>query len=664
MNEGIEKKEERIVNRLLEEAADLFFSEIEPRQKRGEISDSVANSILESLAEANDMPDNNPEKLNIIEHQMNNMKRIFEQGTHIEQNKSYGFIPEKKKPAEKFEFEGEGVPLPYTDYSEKEIPEAPEPTNIIEETLKPEMESLDLKKEESHEEIQVLDENLLNFRKDVQKVWEDLQEQREAQLDDISETNNTLDSLVNEGLLSNEAEYSRLVNKRTVLNEELAILDNQISFYELLEKSNDPEKDINEAFVENIIDEDEKDELLRLLNPEYKPKEEESEVLAAVSSVQEERSKSEPEEETDEERAERLNRDYLHPEDIFFDAVAKWFTEKEDLYDRGKISEEEFGEIESLHEKLIAPVSFNNPTYSQEIENAYDTGVITEEDYETLYPLAVPYTAPYKEYTNEDYLKDEKAKEEEEEFLKNLDKPDEDIKAEVSETELKKQRELRKKARKLGVDLERRGKKGLTIEDQEEIERRLEEIRQGQEIIPDEILGILDDASGFKALAKWYLKKLREQENYDEKARKYVEKLGKFLADKNKKVSEYHKAREEYKGLIERKKQELENVPDDNIILRPVRNTKTTVKIKDLLDLKEKFGEIIRSLESHLEDNYDRGKITTKEYNNKARGLKRIYKSQDVEEIKSTVEDYFKKGIINKQDKKEIFSNLNGYVKK
>lgn len=156
MKEGIEKKEERIVSRLLREAADLFFSEIEPKQKKGEISDSVASSILESLVEADEMPDNNPEKLNIIEHQINNMKRILEQGTHSEQNKAYGYIPDKKEfsenvtvadtKVEENEKEGEGVPLPYTDYSktedvlegEGEIPETSE-IEIFDETEKDEL---------------------------------------------------------------------------------------------------------------------------------------------------------------------------------------------------------------------------------------------------------------------------------------------------------------------------------------------------------------------------------------------------------------------------------------------------------------------------------------------------------------------------------------------
>lgn len=364
MKEGTEKNEEKIVNKLLEEAADLFFSKIEPKQKKGEINDSAASNILESLAEADEMPDNNPEKLNIIEHQINNMKRILEQGTHSEQNKAYGYIPDKKEfsenvtvadtKVEENEKEGEGVPLPYTDYSKTE--------DVLEGEIS----------ETSESEIETFDENLLNFRKDIKEALEDLSYEREELLDEISKINKTLDSLVHEDILNNEAEYGRLINKRTFLSEELENLNKKISFYELLEKSNEPEKEINEAFSGNIIEESEKDELLYLLNPEYAPEEEE-EIIPVASVVHEE--KDEPREEATQEEllVNKVNR-------IIEQMMRKSYLLKE----KGEISEEDF----TTRKDILFSFELLGSGYFEKLDKAYyEDAIFDTEEYNTLKEL-------------------------------------------------------------------------------------------------------------------------------------------------------------------------------------------------------------------------------------------------------------------------------------
>lgn len=540
MKEGIETKSEKSIKELMEEAASLYFSEIEPRKERGEINKDLAERILDKLIDAEDVSDDDPNKPKMVTGIIDRIASLLK---HLEENKQKEIIQDSEKSvsvvekaeeerkedeSQKDESEGKGVPLPYADYSKKEaieaeIPEAPEA----------EIEAPELKKIKEKEEV-----------------------------------------------------------------------------------------------------------------PPVREEQSESEI--------------EPRKETEEEKAERLNKDYLNEEDIFYDTLAKWFAEKEDLYDRGKISEKKFDQIESLHTKLTAPVSHNKAAYLGELENAYDSGVITEKDYEKLYPLALEVDR-YKylfrsdeEKDLEDRIKYQREKEEEEDFLTNLD--NEKAEAPVDEEELKKQRELRKKAKKLGIQ---RKKRKFNEKEEEE----LEEIIEAEEKIPQEILDIKDDASGFKALAKWYLRKIKEQQNY-EKAKKHIEKLGRFLSEKNRKIDEYNRALENHKKRTKERKQELENVEDDNIILSSIRNVKTGAKIKDLFELKEKFGKVIKYLEERLEDNYDRGKIKTKEYNEKAKVLKKVYKSGDVKEIRAAIEDYFKKGIINKEGKKELLFVLNGYVKK
>lgn len=221
MKQGIEKNEDSIINNLLKEAEVFYDSKIKPKEEKGEIEFDIALSILENLAKAKGLPDNDSEKLNIIESEMNRMNRILEREKNIEENLKYQSY-EKITPAESAK-------------------------------------------------------NAFEFSQAISLVLESLYEEKAAYKNTIEEITKLRDENIGVGKKSesilNKARFKKTYQAATFVIEDYekkkkAVLA-KISFYEKARamKNEDIKDEIEEAFKKGIINNSEKSFVIALLGP-------------------------------------------------------------------------------------------------------------------------------------------------------------------------------------------------------------------------------------------------------------------------------------------------------------------------------------------------------------------------------------------------------------
>lgn len=407
------------INYFTQKANDLYYFEIKPKLMKGEVSAEIAKNILENLENAYDLDDNNPQKLEIIKTEVGRMKEILDQEIY--------FKPVKKEEEHKFEFEGKGVPLPYTDYSEfeKEIPEVLEP--VIQNNLEPKHEfkkegniekdieeSLNrmkelareqeihdaltemkerARREEANEDFGEFRNYVRNTISDANSLISDLRKNLAEQNADISVMQDELENLYNNFALINSKDKKKLSEAETEINrqeqaiksfkEDLKKIEGEIEnlelkryFYSELLLSSDPETLLLKFKEQKYMEADEVDLFLSYL----KPQEEKKEVVVLEAAK-----KRKKEKEIDILRNE-FNEKWLNLRAY----IQKLVGGKENIQDIANIWNVLSNNFATHNERLI------NTT--RVLSEAYKNSFLTKKEYDEVFLLIKETGAKLKQY--------------------------------------------------------------------------------------------------------------------------------------------------------------------------------------------------------------------------------------------------------------------------